>query len=147
MVYLREKEYYQKLKEYCSNLTINRFKNIGQKLISKIYPLLRNYDLEIIGEENIALYGYAYTIYNLFLALLTQFERKLNEKWENGVKISLHKFYSQVDVVKVQFLKVETKNLSKIKPIFNSVLKDFIVQIENLQENDVNQLKNQGNFG
>ena len=81
--------------------------------------------------------------YNLFLALLTQFERKLNEKWENGVKISLHKFYSQVDVVKVQFLKVETKNLSKIKPIFNSVLKDFIVQIANLQENDVNQLKNQ----
>ena len=36
--------------------------------------------------------------------------------------------------MKVQFLKVETKNLSKIKPIFNSVLKDFIVQIANLQE-------------
>ena len=45
--------------------------------------------------------------------------------------------------MKVQFLKVETKNLSKINPIFNSVLKDFIVQIANLQENDVNQLKNQ----
>ena len=81
--------------------------------------------------------------YSLFLALLTEFEKNLNEKWENGVKISLHKFYSQVDVVKVQFLKVETKNLSKIKPIFNSVLEDFIIQIQNLQENEVNQLKNQ----
>ena len=49
----QRKIYYQKLKEYCSQLDIKRFKNIGQKLISKIYPLLRNYDLEIIGEENI----------------------------------------------------------------------------------------------
>lgn len=49
----QRKIYYQKLKEYCSQLDLKRFKNIGQKLISKIYPLLRNYDLEIIGEENI----------------------------------------------------------------------------------------------
>lgn len=47
------KEYYKQLKDYCSRLNIRRYENIGQKLISKIYPLLRNYELEIIGEENI----------------------------------------------------------------------------------------------
>ena len=49
----QRKEYYRTLKEYCNQLTVQKGNNIGQKIISHIYPLLRNYDLEIVGEENI----------------------------------------------------------------------------------------------
>lgn len=45
--------YFETLKKQCEELKIKKTPTIGQKLISKIYPLLRNYDFEIIGEENI----------------------------------------------------------------------------------------------
>lgn len=49
----QRKRYYQYLKEYCLQLELKKRTNIGQKLISRIYPYLRNYKLEIIGEQNI----------------------------------------------------------------------------------------------
>lgn len=46
--------YFNRLKEYCTNLTDkNSSISLGQQLISKIYPTLRNYDIDIIGENNI----------------------------------------------------------------------------------------------
>lgn len=46
------KEYYNKLRNYCLSVKDNQLK-IGQELIYKFYPLLRNYKLEIEGIENI----------------------------------------------------------------------------------------------
>jgi len=46
--------YYSQLRTYCDSLKHNnKSKFVSKKLISKIAPLLRNYDLDIIGEENI----------------------------------------------------------------------------------------------
>lgn len=48
------KEYYQKLKLYCQNETkTKKASDIGHKIITTVYPLLRKYTLEIRGEENI----------------------------------------------------------------------------------------------
>ena len=47
-------EYFNKLREYSNSLKMNNFgKDVSRKLISHIAPMLRNYDLDIIGEENI----------------------------------------------------------------------------------------------
>ena len=49
-----KKEYFNKLKEYSKSLKTNDYgKEISKKLISRIAPMLRNYDLDIIGRENI----------------------------------------------------------------------------------------------
>lgn len=49
----REK-YYQSLREYCSSIKVNiESKKIGKKILSLLAPNLRNYKLEIYGEENI----------------------------------------------------------------------------------------------
>lgn len=48
------KKYYSNLKEYCENFKLHDKSSIlAIKGISKISPLLRKYDLEIYGEENI----------------------------------------------------------------------------------------------
>ena len=47
------KKYYLELKDYCLNLKANPNISIGQNLISKLCPMLRNYDLEIRGAENL----------------------------------------------------------------------------------------------
>lgn len=49
-------EYYDRLNKYCSDININiHSKDVSKKLIAHISPLLRNYDLEIYGEENLPL--------------------------------------------------------------------------------------------
>lgn len=48
----KRKEYYEKLREYSLLMKDNQL-HIGQELIHKFYPLLRNYKLEIEGIENI----------------------------------------------------------------------------------------------
>ncbi len=49
----REK-YYQAVRKYCETLKVNiESKKISKKIISLIAPYLRNYKLEIYGEENI----------------------------------------------------------------------------------------------
>lgn len=49
-----KKAYFDKLKEYSKTLKMNDFgKEVSKKLISRIAPMLRNYDLDIIGRENI----------------------------------------------------------------------------------------------
>lgn len=49
-----KKEYFNKLREYSDNLKINvHSKDISKKIISHLAPMIRNYDLDIIGEENI----------------------------------------------------------------------------------------------
>lgn len=48
----KQKEYYENLKKQCLLLKENQF-SFGQDLISKLYPIIRNYPLEIQGEENI----------------------------------------------------------------------------------------------
>lgn len=52
---LEEKEQYYKLvRDYCSSLKVNiESKKISKKLISLLAPHLRNYKLDIYGEENI----------------------------------------------------------------------------------------------
>lgn len=52
---LEEKvKYYQMVREYCDSLKINiESKKISKKLISLLAPHLRNYKLEIYGDENI----------------------------------------------------------------------------------------------
>lgn len=49
----KKREYFEALKAYCQGLEASSKKYYGQELISRIYPLLRNYDLEIMGAENI----------------------------------------------------------------------------------------------
>lgn len=49
-----KKEYFERLREYSSSLKTNDLgKKISKKIISNIAPHLRNYDLDIIGKENI----------------------------------------------------------------------------------------------
>jgi len=49
-----KKAYFEKLREYSKSLKANDFgKEVSKKLISRIAPMLRNYDLDIIGRENI----------------------------------------------------------------------------------------------
>ena len=74
-------------------------------------------------------------------ATLNEFTIESNSVDENLEK--LNNFKPTIIVAPPSMLKIIAKNLSKIKPIFNSVLEDFIIQIQNLQENEVNQLKNQ----
>lgn len=47
--------YFENLKEYCKELNYSRknSKSIIKPMISKVFPILRNYNYEIIGEENI----------------------------------------------------------------------------------------------
>ncbi len=47
------KKYYQDLKDYCLSFKANPNISIGQKLISKISPIQRNFDYEVIGAENL----------------------------------------------------------------------------------------------
>lgn len=47
-----KKLYYEEIKNYCLGIK-NAQLTIGQSLIKNIYPLLRNYNLEFQGEENI----------------------------------------------------------------------------------------------
>ena len=81
--------------------------------------------------------------YVLFLALLTKFEENLNAQWKNGVEITVHNFYSEKSVVRVQFKEVLTNDLKKISPIFNSELTKFVGEVKNLQESDLENIKNQ----
>lgn len=49
-----KKEYFDMLREYSNRLKTSNFgKEVSRKLISHIAPMLRNYDLDIIGEENL----------------------------------------------------------------------------------------------
>ena len=47
-----KKEYFEMLKKQCLALKSDQL-SLGQRLISNIYPILRNYKIEIQGEENI----------------------------------------------------------------------------------------------
>lgn len=49
---LEQKEYYEKLREQCFLIRDNQFR-FGQDVIKNVYPFLRQYKLEIQGEENI----------------------------------------------------------------------------------------------
>ena len=46
------KEYFYELKKQCLSIDSHQF-SFGQDLIKKIYPIIRNYEIEIQGEENI----------------------------------------------------------------------------------------------
>lgn len=47
-------EYFDKLRDYSNSLEkTNKLKTVSKKLIEHIAPMLRNYDLDIIGENNI----------------------------------------------------------------------------------------------
>ena len=46
-------EYFKRLKEYCLNEKKIKNKNIAHERITRIYSLLRAYEYEILGEENI----------------------------------------------------------------------------------------------
>ena len=48
-----KKYYYEILREYCLSLKSNPNISTGQKLISKIAPIQRNFDYEVIGAENL----------------------------------------------------------------------------------------------
>lgn len=78
-----------------------------------------------------------------FLSLLTEFEKILNQNWDKNVKISIHDFNTDTDIVKVQFLNVESKYQSTIKNLFLESLEEFINHIEmNIDEN-IENYKNQ----
>ena len=47
------KKYYYDLKDYCMSFKSNPNISVGQKLISKIAPIQRNFDYEIRGAENL----------------------------------------------------------------------------------------------
>lgn len=49
---VNKKEYYENLKKQCLLLKDKQLK-IGQEIIEKVYPFIRQYKLEIQGEENI----------------------------------------------------------------------------------------------
>lgn len=49
---LEQKKYYEKLREQCLFIRDNQFR-FGQDIIKKVYPFLRQYKLEIQGEENV----------------------------------------------------------------------------------------------
>lgn len=48
-----KKYYYEVLREYCLSLKSNPNVSIGQRAISKIAPIQRNFDYEVIGTENL----------------------------------------------------------------------------------------------
>jgi len=48
----QKKEYYEKLREQCLLIRNNQFR-FGQNVIKNVYPFLRQYKLEIEGEENV----------------------------------------------------------------------------------------------
>ena len=49
---LEQKKYYEKLREQCLFIRDNQFR-FGQNIIKNVYPFLRQYKLEIQGEENV----------------------------------------------------------------------------------------------
>jgi len=49
---LEQKKYYEKLREQCLLIRDNQFR-FGQDIIKNVYPFLRQYKLEIQGEENV----------------------------------------------------------------------------------------------
>lgn len=49
---LEQKKYYEKLREQCFFIRDNQFR-FGQDIIKNVYPFLRQYKLEIQGEENV----------------------------------------------------------------------------------------------
>ena len=59
------------------------------------------------------------------------------------MEISVHEFYSEKNVIRVQFKEVETKNLSKINGIFYSSLEEFINFTKSLTDENLEQIKNQ----
>ena len=81
--------------------------------------------------------------YSIFLGLLTEFQKILEKNWEKDVAISVHEFYSEKNVIRVQFKEVETKNLSKINGIFYSSLEEFINFTKSLTDENLEQIKNQ----
>lgn len=50
---IERKKYYYELRDYCLSFKANPNVSIGQKLISKISPIQRNFDYEVIGAENL----------------------------------------------------------------------------------------------
>ena len=79
--------------------------------------------------------------YSIFLGLLTEFQKILDKNWEKDVEISVHEFYSEKNVIRVQFKEVETKNLSKINGIFYSSLEEFINFTKSLTDENLEQIK------
>lgn len=74
--------------------------------------------------------------YLYFITLLTEYENFLNHNWENGIKITIHDFKANFDVVRVQFQNVETQYQKTIKNIFEKSLEEFILDVkEKAQEN------------
>lgn len=71
---------------------------------------------EIIGESNIALYGYAYTIYNLFLALSTV-----------GIPPAMSKLISEYNTLGFYHTKERAYKLGKYLLIFLGVVLFFIM--------------------
>lgn len=51
-MFVSEKEFYEQLRKQCLDIK-NYQLQIGQDLIKKVYPLIRNYQIDIQGEENI----------------------------------------------------------------------------------------------
>lgn len=50
---IKDKEYYYDLRQQCLSMKNNHQLTFGQDIIKYIYPFIRNYQLEIQGEENI----------------------------------------------------------------------------------------------
>ena len=74
--------------------------------------------------------------YLYFITLLTEYENFLNHNWENGIKITIHDFKANFDVVRVQFQNVETQYQKTIKNILEKSLEEFILDVkEKAQEN------------
>ena len=70
----------------------------------------------IIGEENIVLYGYAYTIYNLFLSLSTV-----------GIPPAMSKLISEYNTLKYYSTKERTYKLGKFLLISFGIISFFIL--------------------
>jgi hypothetical protein len=49
----KKREYLEKLREYTLKLKENKQVSFGQQIIKKVYPILRNYNILLYGEENI----------------------------------------------------------------------------------------------
>lgn len=61
---IEKEQYFNKLKEYCESLQKQKRKNICHEVITQIYPFLRNYEYEILGQENIPNDGKALFVCN-----------------------------------------------------------------------------------
>ena len=81
--------------------------------------------------------------YSIFLGLLTEFQKILEKNWNKRVEITVHDFYSEKNVIRVQFKEVETKNLSKVKEIFSLSLEEFLSFIKSINTENLEQIKNQ----